>query len=213
MIVAAAMHGILTPPGGEVRTPWPDDFATYCAEYAPGRLTILTDSYYAFPFPRLNYFRNHRIAKRLAHRLRLYADRGAEVHLVGHSNGAVICNLAARHLWRTGHRVETLTLIAGAGTSDVRRAGIYQAVAANKLGHAEAWASIEDEVIGLPWWLTWPYGRLGVQGFRLQGRRFEAAPHILTRWFPAYLHNDYLHPADARDGAFEEILGIIDPAA
>lgn len=191
MIICAAIHGILT---GQIAVSWPDDFQAWCARYAPG-VRVVKKEYTAGPFPRLNWYKNWRIAKGLANEIEAFIGWKVREHtalgcveftsgreqkdsiwLFAHSNGAVIALNTMRRLVASGVHVRGIFLTGAACDSDVVRNGVRPAVEAGQLGRAVSWSSPNDGVVkcdGVWKYLKWPYGDLGRVGWQFGGKPFN----------------------------------------
>lgn len=187
--VLAAMHGILT---GGTRPEWPWRLAGWAARHAP-TMQVVTDAYWAWPLPRINYWRNNHLARRLANRLSLYAEAGFRVHLVGHSNGACVCLRAVRYLAAVGIRTESLQLIGAAIESDIERNGLLRLLREDRLGRVRCDYDRTDRVLGVPAILRWPYGDAGRTGL-LVGGADASSERIANVRNHGYGHSGYFEP-------------------
>lgn len=204
-----AVHGILS----GIKSPaWTSDLAHWLWGRGSS-FTVLQRHYIAGPFPWWNvFFKNRYLARHLARELRPFAEDGAELNFVAHSNGADIVLKAIRILARAGLKTNAAILVSGAVSSNVHRSGVLRLVESGHLGCAIAYCSEVDGVLNFPAILQWPYGRLGRLGWRCHGKPFpERCPHyaglgsrILCRWF-AGGHNGYFAP-DLREKTFAQIL-------
>lgn len=202
-VVLAAMHGILT---SDKRPTWPWELQRLASEVAP-EVLVLAEHYWAFPFPRINYWKNISLAKSLANRLTLYAEKGCELHLVGHSNGGVIVTRAARILERRGIRVDSLLLIAPAIFSDVERSGIAELEC-----DVTCWFDRDDPMFrsSVDWLqpvhdiLMWPYGTAGAHGLTYQGRPADSVT-VRNREHMGMGHTGYF-ASDIKTATFNRIL-------
>lgn len=166
---------------------WPDKLDAWMEQHDP-RVHVIKKEYAAGPFPRLNWFKNRRLAKGLVAELMEFqggaADCATPIWLVAHSNGALIALEAMRRLVVEGIKVRGLFLTGAACESDVERNGVAGAMQAGLLDRAVSWSSAEDGVVkcdGLWRFLKWPYGDLGREGWQLGGRPF-ATWKVYTLW-------------------------------
>jgi hypothetical protein len=179
--IIVAVHGILS---GLTSPAWTSDFAHRVWQRGLG-YDVMQRHYVAGPFPHFNvWLLNRFIARYLAAELKPYAEDGAELNFVAHSNGADITVKTIRRLARLGIKVNAAIFIAGAISCDVRRNGLEQLLTDGALGRAIAYCSAQD--LALRSRLTWPYGHLGRLGFRREGKPFpasaELAARVMTRW-------------------------------
>jgi len=160
---------------------------------------VVKRRYAAGPFPRWNWWiKNPRLGAALAEELRPYAEDGALLYFVTHSNGAHIAIHAMQALARAGWRTERAVFIGAAIPADLARNGIGELLAAGKLGAAFAYCSRND--LALRWRVVWPYGHLGRVGFQREGAPVEwwrpaarAEALALTRWYHLG-HSGYFAP-------------------
>lgn len=132
-------------------------------------------TYHAGPFPLWNVFlKNHLLAKQLCDVLEPYAQDGAELNFVCHSNGADVAVKAMRRLWRLGHRVNTAIFVAGAISCDIGRSGLYRLWADGAVKRFFSYSATDDVVLRFP--VIWPNGYLGRLGFQFGG--FEDWRHL-----------------------------------
>lgn len=192
-IICGAIHGILTE---QTRASWPDEFDAFCmAQKGARAIHVIKKEYAAGPFPRLNWFKNRRLAaglvaeikvmiERLLARSEDFRDPFPEIWLVAHSNGAVIALDVMRRLVSEGFAVAGIFLTGAACESDVARNGVLEAFNAGMLTRAVSWSSPDDGVVncsGLWGWLKWPYGDLGKSGWQKDGKKFQTW-EIYTLW-------------------------------
>jgi hypothetical protein len=175
VIICAAIHGILT---GQTTASWPDKFDAWMAHRDP-RVHVIKKEYAAGPFPRLNWFKNRRLAAGLVEEIELlcaFGHNNDQVWLIAHSNGAVIALRALHGLVERGIKVTGIILTGAACDSDVDRTGVSDLVSSGNLGRAIAFCSLEDGVVntrGILGWLKWPYGNLGRVGWRRSGELYN----------------------------------------
>lgn len=179
--IIVAVHGILS---GLTAPAWTSDFAHYVWQRGLG-FDVIQRHYVAGPLPMLNvWFLNRFLARYLAAELKAYAEDGAEIHFVCHSNGADIVVKTIRRLARLGVKVKAAVLIGGVLSCDVRRNGVEDLLASDALGRAVAYCAAND--LALRSRLTWPYGHLGRLGFRKAGKAYPPtaanADRVMTRW-------------------------------
>ncbi len=186
--VVLALHGIMTRAD---KVNWTERFSQWMAQTSPGWL-VLTQNYFAWPAPRLNWILNRFRAAKLAQWLAGYADRGQPIHIISHSNGAAVAMGVAKWMAMAGLRIESMLFIAGAISCDLTRSGLARLLANDHVGRAEAWWSPRDFVISAPAAFFWPYGRLGAKGFMSHGLRGDG-PRVKNREFTGFSHGDYFH--------------------
>jgi hypothetical protein len=206
--IIVAVHGILS---GLTSPAWTSDFAhlVWLRGFGYG---VLQRHYVAGPLPMFNvWLLNWFIARYLAAELKPYAEDGAELNFVSHSNGADITVKTIRRLAQLGIKVNAAIFIAGAISCDVRRSGVEKLLLSGSLGRAIAYCSTGD--LALRSRLTWPYGHLGRLGFRRAGRPFpageELATRVMTRWSDGG-HCGYFSPEEMPK-TFEQIIEDLNP--
>lgn len=205
--IIVAVHGILS---GLTAPAWTSDFAHHV--WRKGGADVIQRHYVAGPFPAFNvWWLNPFIARYLAAELKPFAEDGANVHFVSHSNGADITIKTIRRLAALGVKVKAAVFIGAAISCDVRRNGVEQFLRDGSLGRAVAYCSRED--LALRSRLTWPYGHLGRLGFRRAGEAYPAnaenADRVMTRW-SAGGHCGYFTPENAPK-TFDRVLEDLNP--
>jgi predicted alpha/beta hydrolase family esterase len=217
MRIIAAIHGIMT---RQTDASWPDHFDAWMARRDAG-VRVVKKEYAAGPFPRLNWWKNRKLARGLVVELETLAGgEEAEIWMVAHSNGCVIALMAARMLIADGFHVSGLILTGAACESDVRRTGILDWILAGDLGKAVAYCSRQDWVVDhgrhgggnvlhrvKDWaWgvLSWPYGDLGRRGWTVDGKGyFPKSSKVYSRWYDGG-HSVYW-AAGKRNCTFEQV--------
>lgn len=221
MIICAAIHGILT---GQTSASWPDQLDAWMSRNDP-RVEVIKKEYSAGPFPRLNWFKNRRLARSLANEIQLFIDPkdpapGSTDHvwLVAHSNGAVIALETLRRLNAAGVRVRGVFLTGAACGSDVDENGIAAAMEAGLLDRAVSRSSPDDGVVncsGFWKFLKWPYGDLGRKGWqRFDAARSAIAPYQTWKCYTLWArggHTVYFAPGKIEE-TFQMIKGTIEGA-
>jgi pimeloyl-ACP methyl ester carboxylesterase len=157
-----ALHGIFT---GGAKVNWTEDFAAWSIAHMPDHV-VWTQNYFRLALPRWNWIPNWFRARKLAKWLGSLMREGYALHVIGHSNGASIALQLLKMLANQGLKVDSALFIGGAISCDIKRSGIQHLIGSGRLGRACAWWSKADRMIGLPGILLWPYGKLGVRGFR-----------------------------------------------
>lgn len=212
--IIVAVHGILS---GLTAPAWTSAFAHHVWSRAVGA-DVVQRHYVAGPFPALNvWWLNRFIARYLAAELKAYAEDGADIFFVCHSNGADIVLKTIRRLAALGVRVPAAVFIGGAISCDVRTRGwglgngIETLLETHALGRAIAYCSAEDRALRSR--LTWPYGHLGRLGFRRAGVAYPPdaaqAARVMTRWSSGG-HCGYFTPENATL-TFDRILEDLNP--
>lgn len=156
-------HGILA----RTKCPgWYERFAHHLHTHT-GFASIFR-TYHAGPFPLWNVgFKNHLLARQLCDVLEPYAQDGAQLNFVCHSNGADVAVKAMKRLWKLGHRVQTAIFVAGAISCDIGRNGLYSLWAQGAVKRCFAYSATDDAVLRFP--VIWPNGYLGRLGWKLGG--------------------------------------------
>ena len=187
-----AVHGVLS---GITQPSWTSDLAHWLWRKASG-FRIIERHYAAGPFPLLNcFFLNPFLSRWLAAELKPFAEDGASISFVSHSNGADIVVRTIRRLARLGVKVDTAVFIGAAISCDVRRSGIEALLESGSLGRVIAYCAADDFVLSSK--LTWPNGHLGRLGFRKAGKAYppdaQLATRVMTRWSTGG-HSNYFTP-------------------
>lgn len=224
-MILAAVHGILT---RQTIASWPDHLEVWLDQrcgvnVAMPRVRVLKKEYRAGPWPRLNYLKNRKMAKGLAAEFAL--EPAAEVWLLGHSNGAVVCLMTAKRLMAAGRRVGGIILTGAACEAEVTRNGVLEWMRKGMLGAAISYCSREDYVVDngmhpeemrpgvvhrvrdrFHRWLMWPYGSLGRTGWLWDGKPVvrDMKTALFTRWYSGG-HSIYFAPG-MRNCIFEQVL-------
>lgn len=199
--VLVLIHGILS---GMTAPSWVDRFEQWLWK-SSAQFEVIKRHYAAGPFPMWNvWVKNWWIAARLADDLESYAQDGAELHFVTHSNGADIALKVIRILATRGYKTTTAIFVGAAISVDIGKNRLYELHQSAMLERCFAYCSRED--LALRWRVTWPYGHLGRLGFRFGGvddgywnlrvarEQDERGGGFFTRWFPGYGHTGYWSP-------------------
>jgi len=204
-----AVHGILT---GETSAAWQDRFKHFVwlrgVGACGGGVDVQNREYKAGPFPMWNVFvKNHFLASALADFVLDYAEDGADISFLAHSNGADVALKTIKALARENLATRALVCIAGAIQSDVMRTGIADLIHDGKLGRAVAYCSHSDEALRLA--AIWPYGHLGRDGFTSSDADHTAvlfdSGSITTRFYPDFGHSTYFD-ADHEKQTFDQAV-------
>lgn len=206
--IIVAVHGILS---GLTTPGWTSDFAHHVWQRGIGA-DVIQRHYVAGPFPFFNvWLLNRFLARYLAAELKPFAEDGANLHFVCHSNGADIVIKTIRRLARLGVKVAAAVFIGAAISCDVRRNGVEALVEARSLGRAVAYCARGD--LALRSRLTWPYGHLGRLGWQRNGWPYppdeRLAARVMTRWSPGG-HCGYFSPENVAT-TFDRILEDLNP--
>jgi hypothetical protein len=196
--VIVAIHGILT---GETSRTWPSRLKVWIWENRGGEFTVINREYKAGFLPPFNVFIRNKyfLAPALAEFIKPYAERGADISFVTHSNGADVGVRTISELGKLGFKARALIAIGAAIKSDIEKSGIAKLIDNGSLHHAVAYCSSSDNALKRA--LIWPYGHLGREGFTDYGRTYGDSA-IATRWFPGFDHSTYFDPAH-QDATFE----------
>jgi hypothetical protein len=195
------LHGILC---GQTVPGWQDRFEQWLWRNAAG-VHVIKRRYHAGPFPLWNVFlKNHYLAAKLAAELEPFAQDGAEIHFVSHSNGADVAVKTMRRLAKRGHVVKSAIFVAGAISADIGRAGLYDLYARGVCTRFFSYSAPDDWVLRFP--VVWPNGYLGRLGFRfglgdwwqqinpIAAREDARGDGFFNRWFKGG-HTNYWQPA------------------
>ena len=195
--LVVTIHGILT---STTLRSWCDEFDKW--SWVRNRaVKVVKREYWSWFIPAFNvWVRNHIQARALAEEIYGFAQGGAgPISIIAHSNGADIALKCAHRLSALGVRLRSLVLIGAACESDIVKSGIFALVSGGGL-RAVAYSSEGD--LALRSKLVWPYGRLGFEGWKLQGGNFSDE-RIITRWFTPFGHGEYFSP-DNREKIFDQ---------
>jgi pimeloyl-ACP methyl ester carboxylesterase len=217
VILAGFFCGILT---RQTRPDWSDAAVQWAVnQETEDRKVVAVDAeYYEWPLPRIAAIRNRDRVQGLTREMVSRAQRivstlqvEPEICLAGHSNGGVLAMATASALIERDWRVRSLVLLSPALPTRSTTRQIAEWIAYGYLGEATLVIAKADRALSLaatlPRVVTWPWGALGIEGWKRSEVPTMAAGRMKTVVLPNDGHSSYLNDTTKRRGILENVIG------
>ncbi len=171
------LHGVLTENTGPI---WPLRLAKFLARHCSNVLTIPL-CYWAGPTPLINMTIVNRIAaRRLLNTVRILEREKYIIDIISHSNGGHVAALAAPLLLRAGYRIGSMTFVAPAMPSDIRKTPMGKLIDGRSVRRIVTLCSVSDSALAIAeketQWFGIGYGHpAGIYGLDDRGVRITDA--------------------------------------